>query len=205
MRGWQLDMVWAGGFVSGILGGWTRSGASSCKQKIDFRNQIYETHNMINKIKLNFEGKEVEFFFGLSFLGEFLKEEDTDLQGIFNSVESDSYTFIPNLMYKSYLHNSKRQGKKADLKHYQIADLIESSGYFKDGSESAKFVEAFLQSIIDSLPKDEAVEEDTCSRSGPIASFAALLLYLAARSKCLQLVVVVRALKYQQVRNMENS
>ena len=38
---------------------------------------------MTNKIKLNFNGKEIEFFFGLSFLGAFLKEENTDLQGIY--------------------------------------------------------------------------------------------------------------------------
>ena len=30
---------------------------------------------MTSKIKLNFNGKELDFFFGLSFLGEFLKEE----------------------------------------------------------------------------------------------------------------------------------
>ena len=115
---------------------------------------------MKSKIKLNFNEKELEFFFGLSFLGEFLKEEETDLQGIFNSINSEPYTFIPNLMYKSYLHNSKRQGKKADLKPFEMSDLIEETGHFKDGSESAKFVEAFLQSIIDSLPKTEGVEDD---------------------------------------------
>jgi hypothetical protein len=115
---------------------------------------------MKNKIKLNFEGKELEFCFGLSFLGEFLKEENTDLQGIFNAINSEPHTFIPNLMYKSYLHNSKRQGKKAELKAFEISDFIEETGHFKDGSESAKFVEAFLQSIIDSLPKEEGVEDD---------------------------------------------
>tara|TARA_R110002153_G_scaffold180206_1_gene333670 strand:- start:712 stop:1074 length:363 start_codon:yes stop_codon:yes gene_type:complete len=115
---------------------------------------------MTNKIKLNFNGKEIEFFFGLSFLGEFLKEENTDLQGIFDSINSNPYSFIPNLMYKSYLHNSKRQGKKTDLKPFEMSDLIEETGHFKDGSESAKFVEAFLQSIIDTLPKTEGVEDD---------------------------------------------
>lgn len=115
---------------------------------------------MTSKIKLNFNGKELDFFFGLSFLGEFLKEESTDLQGIFNSVNSEPYTFIPHLMYKSYLHNCKRQGKSADLKSYEIADLIEETGHFKDGSESAKFVEPFLQSLIDSLPKAEGENED---------------------------------------------
>jgi len=121
---------------------------------------IQKHNNLKSKIKLNFNEKELDFFFGLSFLGEFLKEEETDLQGIFNSINSEPYTFIPNLMYKSYLHNSKRQGKKPDLKPFEMSDLIEETGHFKDGSESAKFVEAFLQSIIDSLPKTEGVEDD---------------------------------------------
>ena len=114
---------------------------------------------MINKIKLNFKKTELEFFFGLSFLGEFLKEEETDLQGIFNLINSEPYNFIPNLMYKSHLHNCKRQGVKASLNTFEMSDLIEETGHFKDGSESAKFVEAFLQSVIDSLPKDESVKE----------------------------------------------
>ena len=115
---------------------------------------------MKNKIKLNFEGKELELFFGLSFLGEFLKEEDIDFQGVFNGVQLDSLNFIPNLMYKSYLHNCKRQETEPELKAFEIYDFIENTGYFKDGSESAKFVEPFLQSIIDSLPKVEGVEDD---------------------------------------------
>ena len=115
---------------------------------------------MTSKIKLNFNDKELEFFFGLSFLGEFLKEENIDFQGIFNFINSEPYTFIPNLMYKSYLHNCKRQGIKTDLKSFEMSDLVEESGHFKDGSESAKFVEAFLQSIIDSLPKDESIKEE---------------------------------------------
>ena len=119
---------------------------------------------MTNKIKLNFNGKDIEFFFGLSFLGEFLKEESTDLQGIFNFISAEPYTFIPNLMYKSYLHNCKRQGKKADFKPFEMSDLIEETGHFKDGSESAKFVEAFLQSIIDSLPKEESIKDDVVKK-----------------------------------------
>ena len=112
------------------------------------------------KIKLNFKERELELFFGLSFLGEFLKEENTDFQGIFNSIHSEPYSFIPNLMYKSYLHNCKRQEIEPELKEFEIYDFIENTGHFKDGSESAKFVEPFLQSIIDSLPKVEGVEDD---------------------------------------------
>jgi len=115
---------------------------------------------MTNKVTLNFNGKEVEFFFGLSFLGEFLKNEDLDLQGIFSKISTDSYSFIPKLMYASYVHNCERKELPVSLKSFELTDLIESTNYFKDGSESSKFVEPFLQSIIDSLPKSEEAKDN---------------------------------------------
>ena len=116
---------------------------------------------MKNKITLNFNGKEIEFFFGLSFLGEFLSKNDIDLQGIFNKISNDSYSFIPKLMFASYKHNCQRKDLKVELKAYELSDLIEETNYFKDGSESSKFVEPFLQSIIDSLPKQEETNDKT--------------------------------------------
>ena len=106
-----------------------------------------------NSIVLDFENKKVEFFFGLSFLGEFLEEEKIDLQGIYAAINANPYAFIPNLMYKSHLHNCKRKGENCNLKSYEMADLIEGSGHFQDGSESTRFLEVFLQSILDGLPK----------------------------------------------------
>ena len=111
---------------------------------------------MKNKIKIDFNGKELEFFYGLSFLGYFLKIKDTDIKGVFDSINSEPYSYIPELMYQSYLHNCERREEKPTIKKFELSDLIEETGHFKDGSKSSVFVEAFLQSIIDSLPKDES-------------------------------------------------
>jgi len=115
---------------------------------------------MTNKIKLNFEGKEFEFFFGLPFMAILLEEKEFSLEDIFNSVNSKPYSFIPFLMFESYKHTCKRKGISSELDLSGIENLIEQTGYFKDGSESAKFIEPFLQSIIDSLPKVEGEKAD---------------------------------------------
>ena len=117
-----------------------------------------------NSIVLNFGNKKLEFFFGLSFLGEFLEEEKIDLQGIYAAINTNPYAFIPNLMYKSHLHNCKRKGENCNLKSYEMADLIEGSGHFQDGSESTRFLEVFLQSILDGLPKTKTKTETKNSK-----------------------------------------
>jgi hypothetical protein len=114
-----------------------------------------------NSITLDFGSIKLEFFFGLSFLGEFLEEEKIDLQGIYAAINTNPYAFVPNLMYKSHLHNCKRQGENCNLKLFEMADLIEESGHFKDGSESSKFLEVFLQSILDGLPKTETKKSNS--------------------------------------------
>lgn len=119
---------------------------------------------MKNKVTLDFNSKKLDFFFGLSFLGEFLKNEDIDLQGIFNNINKEPYTFIPRLMYASYKHNCERNNLPIELTIYTLTDLIEETNYFKDGSESAKFIEPFLQSILDSLPKDETTTADKTAK-----------------------------------------
>lgn len=116
---------------------------------------------MKNKVVLKFKDKEFEFFFGLSFLGEFLKDNDLDIQGVFNNINKEPYSFIPKLMFASYKHNCERKGVEVELKPFELSDFIEETGYFKDGSESEKFVKPFLQSIIDSLPiSDEDKKND---------------------------------------------
>ena len=117
-----------------------------------------------NSIKLDFGSKELEFFFGLSFLGEFLEEEKTDLQGIYSAINTNPYAFVPNLMYKSHVHNCKRKGENCNLKSFEMADLIEESGHFKNGSESSKFLEVFLQSILDGLQKTETETKKSNSK-----------------------------------------
>jgi len=117
-----------------------------------------------NSIKLDFGSKELEFFFGMSFLGEFLEEEKTDVKEIYANIKRNPYGYVPDLMYRSHLHNCKRKKEDRNLKPYEMADLIEESGHFKNGSESSKFLEVFLQSILDGLPKTETETKKSNSK-----------------------------------------
>ena len=115
---------------------------------------------MKNSILIDFEGKELEFFYGLSFLGEFMSSESMDIQEVVNSITEDPYVFIPKLMYKSYLHNCTRKDVTPVIKkQFELTDLIEQTGHFVDGSKASEFCVAFIKSIIDSLPKGE--QEDS--------------------------------------------
>jgi hypothetical protein len=117
-----------------------------------------------NSIKLDFGSKKLEFFFGMSFLGVFLEEKKTDVKEIYEAIINNPYAYVPDLMFRSHVHNCKRKKEDCNLELYEMADLIEGSGYFKDDSESSKFLEVFLQSIIDGLPKPKTETKKSNSK-----------------------------------------
>lgn len=117
---------------------------------------------MQNNINIDFNGKEINFFYGLSFLGEFTKEKGLNIAEIVNKINKESYSFVPELMYASYLHSCKRKKEEPKVTEFELTDLIEQTNFFKDGSKSSAFLEAFMNSVITSLPIDEeeVKEED---------------------------------------------
>ena len=102
---------------------------------------------MKNSIELNFNGTKLEFFYGLSFLGEFLENEGLDISDVNDRIISKSISFIPKLMFASYLHNCERKDIKPSITKLDLIDLIEQTNHFKDDSEAGKFVEAFYKSV----------------------------------------------------------
>lgn len=102
---------------------------------------------MKNKIELDFNGTKLEFFYGLSFLGEFLEKHKLDIDEVNKKILSNSLSFIPNLMYESYIHNCHRKPTKPSITKIQLIDLIEETGYFQDDSVAGEFVKAFYESI----------------------------------------------------------
>ena len=63
-------------------------------------------------------------------------------------------------MFASYLHSCKRNEQEPKIKKLKLIDLIEETGHFKDDSKSADFLDAFMQSIITTLPTEEGNKED---------------------------------------------
>lgn len=117
---------------------------------------------MTNNIKLNFGEKELEFFFGLSFLGYFYEKYDLDVAKMYEKLSLQPFKYIPLIMFESYKHNLERQGKKAELSELQLSDLIDENGGLHDAEGNAsKFVEAFFNSLMTRLPKAENEGNDT--------------------------------------------
>lgn len=102
---------------------------------------------MKNSIILDFKGVELEFFYGLSFLGEFLEKENLDITELNEKITSKSLSFIPKLMFESYLHNCQRKQIKPSITKLKLIDLIEQTNYFKDDSVAGEFIKAFYKSV----------------------------------------------------------
>lgn len=111
---------------------------------------------MRNSVKIDFQGKELEFFFGLSFLGYFYEKYDLDVADLSNNLQTKPFSFIPLLMLESYLHNCERNEKKPEYNKFTFSDLLdENGGVSDDDGAAAKFLKAFMESIIARLPKAE--------------------------------------------------
>lgn len=109
---------------------------------------------MKNRKTIVFGKNEFEFFFGLSFLGEFLDEQNITLEQIDEKLNKNPFKFIPTLMHESYLHNLKRRGQNDGLGYYDFVDVLEDNGGF--GSvQVQEFIKAFTESLVKDVPESE--------------------------------------------------
>ena len=116
---------------------------------------------MTNKIKLNFEGKELGFHFGLGFLGELLENLDCSIEDLDAHIKNNPFKVIPKLMHTSYAYNLEREGKDVTLKLYDFIDLLDSVGGVASDS-----VSLFLNAFTESITKDVPVEKNKIPSSG---------------------------------------
>ena len=116
---------------------------------------------MKNSIKINFQDKEIGFFFGLSFLGYFYDKFDLDVSQVSHNLQNKPFSFIPLLMFESYIHNCERNELNSEYNNFTFADLLdENGGVTDDNGAAAIFLKAFMESIISRLPKvEEEIEE----------------------------------------------
>lgn len=116
---------------------------------------------MANKIKLNFEGKELGFHFGLGFLGELLDNLGFSIDDLQSNIEKNPFKVIPKLMHTSYSYNLKREGKDVVLKLYDFIDLLDSVG-----GVTSEGVSLFLTAFTDSMTKDVPVSKNKIPTAG---------------------------------------
>ena len=116
---------------------------------------------MTNKLKLNFEGKELGFHFGLGFLGELLDNLGFSIDELQTNIEKNPFKVIPKLMHTSYVYNLEREGKDVELKLYDFIDLLDNVG-----GVTSEGVSLFLSAFTDSMTKDVPVSKNKIPTSG---------------------------------------
>ena len=104
---------------------------------------------MKNRIELDFNGKNLTFFFGLGFMGELLENLKCSIDELQAKLESNPFKIIPELMHTSYAYGFKRQGKEVELSWYLFLDFLDDNG-----GVMSENVNAFLEAFKDSMTKD---------------------------------------------------
>lgn len=117
----------------------------------------------MNKIKLNFSGKELDFFFGLSFLGYLYKDFKWSVSEIGQQLQDSPHFFLPKLMYESYSFALTKKGEKVLLNEDEFIDLLDDNGgLIKDDGCANVFLSYFMKSLgldVD-LPNTEGSNND---------------------------------------------
>lgn len=111
---------------------------------------------MRNEITIDFKGKKLSFFFGLYFLGYFYDKYNSDVADVYDKLKTKPFSFIPLLMFESYLIDCERKDIKPKLTKIEFTDLVDENGGVSDEDGAAgKFLKVFLDSIIARLPKQD--------------------------------------------------
>lgn len=112
-------------------------------------------------ITLKISGRDLEFTFGLGFLGELLEETNLSIDEIVEKLNNNPFKMIPTLMFHSAKFAMERKGIAIDFNAFDMADMIDA-----DGGVQCDNVKMFLKTFTDSMTKD-IPEEKTVKRKAP--------------------------------------
>ena len=110
----------------------------------------------MNTIKLTINRRELDFTFGLGFLGELLEELDISIDEVITKSGKNPFKWIPLLMFHSASYSINSNGGEIDFTLKELIKWIEQDK--KGGVVVTKFTEAFLNSLKDGLTLDEDEE-----------------------------------------------
>ena len=108
----------------------------------------------MNKLTLTINNENVDFRFGLGFLGKSIEELILNIEEIGEKLSVNVFLYAPKLMYYSYEYAMIRDGK-ADIKDYNtFLDSLDDDGSFVNGNVE-KFLNAFTTSLTKDVPKNK--------------------------------------------------
>ncbi len=114
----------------------------------------------MKSIKLVIAKKEIDFHFGLGFLGELFDKEDTSLEQLIKDIEKNIVKHLPPVMLQSAKYAALRKGEKFDLSLFDIIDLIDDDGGLQSKA-TLEFYNAFIQSLTKNVPEEPKKEDDS--------------------------------------------
>lgn len=112
----------------------------------------------MNRITLNIDNKDVQFWFGLGFLGEMIERTGLTLNDIVDRMGSNPFKMIPLLMLESCKYASMRKGEDNSFDDFYFADWIDNNGGVQN-EKVIKFMNKFNDSLTKDVPKDEVESE----------------------------------------------
>lgn len=112
------------------------------------------------KIKLTVHKKEIDFIFGLGFMGEVLETLDLSIDEVVKKLERNPFLMVPTLMFISAKSAKEETGDEIDFTPKELINWIDESGGL--GQDS---VVTFLNTFTKSLVKDVPKEKETKSGS----------------------------------------
>lgn len=112
----------------------------------------------MNKITLNIANKEIDFHFGLGFLGELFEQENTSLEQLIKDIERNIVKYLPPLMLESAKYAALRKEKEFKLTKFDIIDLIDEDGGLHSKA-ILEFYNAFIRSLKHNVPNEEPQKE----------------------------------------------
>ena len=108
-------------------------------------------------MKLDINGKQLEFAFGMGFLGELLEETNIDLEEFLIRFDKNPFKYIPICMYVSAKYAYEAKGTKIDFTKYNLIDWLELDGGLTDANKSVlEFTKAFSNSLFKNVPEDNS-------------------------------------------------
>ncbi len=110
----------------------------------------------MNGIKLNIDGKDYNFSFGLGFLGELLEETGVELGDLMQKINKNPFKFIPLMMFRSCEYYNRRKDIQIEFNQFDFADIIDKDGGINTDNVRT-FLDAFTKSLTKDVPKDENV------------------------------------------------
>ena len=115
----------------------------------------------MTRVELKLDGKNIEFSFGLGYLGELLDETGKTLDEIVEAMRRNPFKTVPLMMHISAKYASESRGRDFDLTFSDFVELLEN-----EGGINSDFAERFLKEFKKHITGGKNVPKDTSGGEG---------------------------------------